>query len=53
MTKYICNPQDLVRITHLGKNINLGQFDDEETALQVRNQYIIDNNLPHKIQSII
>ena len=49
----ITNNAWLARISHLGKTINLGYFNDEETALQARNQYIIDNNLPHKIQSII
>lgn len=38
------------RIAYKGKKYHLGYFNTQEEAVKVRNQYILDNNLPHKIQ---
>jgi len=35
------------------KNINLGCYSSKKEALQKRNDFIIKNNLPHKIQKYI
>lgn len=35
------------------KRTYLGSFSSKQDALQVRNQFIIDNNLPHKVQEFI
>ena len=35
------------------KEIILGVFQTKREALEVRNNYIINNNLPHKIQEYI
>lgn len=38
------------RLTYKGKTHHLGYFDTQEEAIKVRDQFILDNNLPHKIQ---
>lgn len=35
------------------KLINLGTFDTAEEAVEARNKFITDNNLPHKIQKVL
>lgn len=40
------------RIVSKSKYIYLGFFDTITEALKVRNQYIIDNNLPNKLQTL-
>lgn len=40
----------IARITYKGKSLLAKSFITEEEALAYRNQFIIDNNLPHTIQ---
>lgn len=42
----------IARITLEGKSLYSKSFMTEEDAVKARNQYILDNNLPHTIQSI-
>ena len=39
-----------VSISVFNKIKHLGRYNDKEEALMIRNQYIIENNLPHKLQ---
>jgi hypothetical protein len=40
-----------VRITVNGKRLSLGYFEILEEAAQARDNYIIENNLPHKLST--
>lgn len=42
-----------VKIYYKGNNIFLGNFETQKEALEIRNKYIIEHNLPHKIQKYI
>ena len=50
----IWNKRDRKWIANIGVNnklINLGSFKTKEEAVQVRDNYIIENNLPHKLST--
>lgn len=41
-----------VRVTYEGKHTYLGYFDNQEDAVTARNDFIIANGLPHKVQQL-
>lgn len=51
---YYCNTHNtwIAKLNHKGKTLFAKYFNNQVDAVKARNQYINDNNLPHKIQSI-
>lgn len=48
----ITNNAWLARITYEGKHTYLGYFDNQEAAVTARNEFIIAEGLPHKVQQL-
>lgn len=48
----ITNNAWISRITYKGEHIYLGYYKSPEEAVKARNQYILDKDLPHKIQQL-